>query len=131
MSYDLMVFEPSAAPRARNDFMDWFDQQTQWAEPHGYNDPNVTSPPLRAWFLEMIESFPAMNGPYAADDIDDSKVTDYCIGKQVIYAAFAWSQAESAFLTMATLANKHGVGLYDVSSSEGAILFPGEFEYHD
>ena len=128
MSYDLMVFEPSAAPRARKDFMAWYKQQTQWSEPHGYNDPSVSTAPLREWFMEMISAFPAMNGPYASDDIDDPNVTDYSIGNHVIYAAFAWSRAEPAYQSMVALAKKHGVGFFDVSASEGAIVFPGDFE---
>jgi len=128
MSYDLMVFEPTAAPRARKDFMLWYKQQTQWSEGHGYNDPKVSSKPLRAWFMEMIETFPAMNGPYASDDVDNEKVTDYSIGKDVIYAAFAWSLLDPAFKSMAALAKKHNVGFFDVSADEGAIVFPGEFD---
>ena len=127
MSYDLMVFEPTAAPRDRSGFLSWYDEQTQWAEGHGYDDPAVSSPLLRAWFLEMIESFPAMNGPYASGDIDDPKVTDYSVGKDVIYVAFAWSQVDPAFKTMAAVAKKHGLGFYDVSAEDGAIVFPGEF----
>jgi len=46
----------------------------------------------------MIESYPAMNGPYAKEeDEDNDYVTDYCIGKDVIYAAFSWSLAEQAY----------------------------------
>lgn len=128
MSYDLMVFEPTAAPRERHDFMLWYEQQTQWSEGHDYNDPKVTSPLLRSWFMEMIKSFPAMNGPYASDDVDNSRVTDYSIGKDVIYACFAWSLVDSAFTTMASLARTHGVGFFDVSADDGAIVYPGEFD---
>jgi hypothetical protein len=128
MSYDLMVFEPTAAPRARGDFMAWYEEQTEWSEPHGYDDPKVSSPSLRAWFMEMIETFPAMNGPHASDDFDDARVTDYSVGKDVIYACFAWSQVDPAFQAMATLAKKHGVGFFDVSADEDAIVFPGEFD---
>ena len=128
MSYDLMVFEATAAPKARNDFMLWYKQQTQWSEGHGYDDPKVCSQPLRGWFMEMIESFPAMNGPYASDDIDNPKVTDYSVGKDVIYAAFAWSQTDSAYASMTALAKKHNVGFFDVSADDGAIVFPSESE---
>jgi len=54
MSYDLMVFEPSVAPRDRAQFMEWYHQQTQWSEGHGYNDPAVASPALQRWFQDMI-----------------------------------------------------------------------------
>lgn len=124
MSYDLMVFEPTAAPKDRKQFMKWYREQTQWAEGHSYNDPSVSSPALQAWFQDMIQVFPAMNGPYASEDVDDPKVTDHCIGKTVIYSAFAWSCAEEAHGAMKQLAIKHNVGFFDVSANEGEIVFP-------
>ncbi len=96
MSYDLMVFEAEGAPRDRPSFMTWYWQQTEWSEPHSYDNPEMSAPSLQTWFREMIESFPPMNGPLATDDVDNPKVTDYSVGRQVIYAAFAWSMAEEA-----------------------------------
>ena len=43
----------------------------------------------------MRTHFPPMNGPLASD-LDDPSVADHCIGRHVIYPAFAWSVAESA-----------------------------------
>ncbi len=123
MSYDLMVFDPSVAPRDPADFRRWYDRQTEWSESHSYNDPAVASPALQAWFHDMRAFFPAMNGPFASHS-DDSPVTDHCIGKHVIYSAFAWSVAESAYLKTRELAVKHGLGFYDVSGDGGEILFP-------
>jgi len=133
MSYDLMVFDPAAAPMNRQEFLSWFDQQAEWSETHGYDDPAVSSPGLRSWFLEMISDFPALNGPYASksDDMDDPRITDYCIGQSVIYAAFRWSEADIAYEVMFRNAAKHRVGFYDVSSDNGAVWVPnaqGEFE---
>ena len=126
MSYDLMVFDPAAAPRDRAAFMSWFEQQTQWSEDHSYDNHDVTTEALQSWFKEMIEYFPPMNGPLASGDVDDPKVTDHCIGTCVIYSAFAWSVAEDAYPRMRELAIKHSVGFFDVSSSDGEILFPDE-----
>ena len=124
MSYDLMVFDAETAPREREAFISWYDRQTRWDESHGYDDPQVTTPELRAWFEEMIQTFPPMNGPLASDDPDDPHVTDYSVGRSVIYAAFAWSQAEVAHQRMGELAAKHGVGFFDVSSEDGSTWFP-------
>ena len=126
MSYDLMVFEASSAPRERAAFLAWYDRQTQWSEAHDYGDPSVSSPALRAWYMEMIESFPALNGPYASEDEEGQRLTEYCVGKDVIYACFGWSQVEPAFQAVAALAKKHRVGFFDVSEEEGAIVFPDE-----
>ena len=68
MSYDLMVFEKSKAPKTKKDFMEWYFTQTQWSEAHDYNSVSVTSPCLRNWFMEMKNIFPQMNGEYAPDD---------------------------------------------------------------
>ena len=67
-----MVFDANAAPRDREEFMAWYDQQTEWSESHGYQDAAVTTPRLRAWFEEIARTFPAINGPLAGD-VDDSR----------------------------------------------------------
>jgi len=123
MSYDLMVFEISDAPKDRQEFMSWFEMQTEWAEEHSYEDHSVSSTALKNWFEEMITYFPSMNGPLASDDVDDPKITDYCIGKSVIYSAFAWSQSDEAYLKMRELSIKHSVGFFEVSANEGEILY--------
>lgn len=121
-----MVFDPKAPPPERKGFMNWYRQQTGWKEPHRYDNPEVSTPELRAWFLEMISTYPAMNGPYASGDVDNSKVTDYSVGKSVIYAGLAWSEADGAFKFMFRLAEKHGVGFFDVSANEGGVWVPGD-----
>jgi predicted GH43/DUF377 family glycosyl hydrolase len=118
-----MVFEPSAAPRDHQAFVEWYHDQTNWAEPHRYDDPKVASPRLTAWFADMIKTFPPMNGPLRSNNIDDPRVTDYSIGSTVIYAAFAWSQAEQAYAEVRRLATIHRVGFFDVSG-DGEIVFP-------
>lgn len=126
MGYDLMVFDPESAPRKRSEFMTWFQKQAEWSEDHDYDDPAVSTPALKSWFLDMIKEFPAMNGPYALehDDLDDARITDYCVGQTVIYVAFAWSQAEPAYDLVVELAKRHGLGFFDVSSHDGEIRFP-------
>lgn len=124
MSYDLMVFESSSAPRERSQFMEWYAEQTKWEEDHSYQDHSVASEALQAWFSEMVVFFPPMNGPLASDDFDDPRVTDHCIGTSVIYSAFSWGVAEEAHTKMRELAIKHRVGFFDVSATSGEILFP-------
>jgi hypothetical protein len=124
VSYDLAVFDPAIAPRERAAFIDWYRHQTEWSESHGYNNPDVSSASLRAWFQEMIATYPPMNGPLASDDPDDPKVTDYSVGRAIIYAAFAWSEAEHVLKHMKALATQHGVGFVDVSSDAFAVLWP-------
>jgi len=135
MSYDLMVFDTAKAPRAKEEFMVWFNQQSKWEEPHDYTDISVTSPPLKNWFMEMKENFPPLNGTYAptdemiAEDEDlEARLTDYSVGYDMIYVGFGWSVSEEAYLLASELAQKHGVGFYDVSSGDGKIIFLDDSE---
>lgn len=131
MSYDLMVFEKTKAPKAKKEFMEWYEKQTEWGEDHDYQTISVSSPALQNWFMEMKETFPPMNGDYAPDealfDEDDNleeHLTDYCIGQEVIYTAFAWSVAEEAYELVRKLAQRHDVGFFDVSEEDGDIILP-------
>lgn len=47
MSYDLMVFEVSKTPKTQEEFLEWYDNQTEWEEDHDYEDPEITSSALR------------------------------------------------------------------------------------
>lgn len=119
-----MVFDAAVAPRERTRFLTWYESQSKWEESHGYNDPDTPAPTLKKWFREIIKTFPPMNGPLASDDPDDPKVTDYSLGRSVIYAAFAWSQAQAAYKHVKELAAKHEVGFFDLSGDDGGIWWP-------
>ena len=118
MSYDLMVFEPNDAPVQRVQFLEWYLGQSEWREEHGYNDSAVPTPKLKTWFLELIQTFPPLNGPLSTEELpeDEDSATDYSLGRSVIYCSFAWSKADFAYRTVFELAQKHGVGFFDVSS---------------
>lgn len=125
MSFDLAVFEQTAAPNTYEDFLPWLEQQCQWEEERDYNDVQGTSPNLSAWFMEMKENFPALNGPFALSDEEafgdastENHLTDYSIGSALIYGAFGWSVAEEAAQKAAELAEKHGVGFFDPQSGQ-------------
>jgi hypothetical protein len=123
MSYDLAVFDPVAAPLEKEAFIDWFHSITEWTEDRDYDDPRGTAPVLMAWFRAMIKQFPALNGPYASNSLDNEKAADYSIDESLIYIAFSWSVTESAYQATFSLAAKHGAGFFDVSG-EGGIWFP-------
>ena len=131
MSYDLLVFDPTVAPRNREQFVLWWNAQAEWSEPHGYNDPSVSAPALRNWYEEIRVQFPNMSllDPSAPEaDFDNPQLTDYTIGSAAIYAAFRWTIAETAYDLVRALAVKHQVGFYDVSGDEGdgEVYFPGD-----
>jgi hypothetical protein len=128
MSYDLLVFEPSAAPRDRAEFLKWWSAQSQWTEEHGYNDPSVPPLALQSWYNEITATFPNLNGPGVSDDEIGPRHTDYTLGQSLIYAGFAWTEAETAYPLVRELAVKHQVGFFDASCDEPEpeIYFPGD-----
>lgn len=68
VSYDLMVFDPTAAPREREAFICWYEGQTAWSEDHCYDDHRICSPALQRWYQEMVSFFPPMDGPPASKE---------------------------------------------------------------
>lgn len=136
MSYDLMIFDSSKAPRDEKSFLEWYEVQTQWGEAHSYDDPSVSAEGLRNLFMELIKTFPQMNGKYAPSDeeVEDWEendyekylcVTDYSIGKEVIYCGFSWKKESDAYELLKKLAKKYKVGFFNASSN--AV----EIEYND
>ena len=125
-----MVFDAASAPRNAKEFKAWYQAQTEWTEDHGYDDPAVSAPALHAWLDAIRTQFPPMNGPLAPSDeaidemADDSVLTDYSIGHTVIYAAFAWSQAEAAYEAVTAAARAQGVGFFDASGTPSAVWLP-------
>ncbi len=111
MSYDLMVFDPQGPPPDRKGFLEWCQQQTLWSEGHSYDNADLATSDLRAWYRDMLSQYPAMNGPDSSGDVDNPKVTDYTIGRSTIYAAFSWSEAEGALDVMFRLAGKASGGI--------------------
>jgi hypothetical protein len=81
MSYDLVVFDPSSAPDDPEEVLRWYERQSEEAD----DVSEVSGPHLRSFFLELVQRFPALNGPHATEDFDDPRVTDYAFGPLSIY----------------------------------------------
>jgi hypothetical protein len=75
---------------------------------------------------EMRRMFPDMNTPEAEIHLqdDDSVLADYTIGRQFVYAGFAWSKAVAAAGEAERLAKLHEVGFFDVSSNGEEVWLP-------
>ena len=123
-----MVFEPDSVPAEHDEFLEWYTRQTKWSEDHGYDDPANTSPHLRAWFYDIVQMFPSINKPVSLDEpaADENSSTDYAIGRDFIYASFAWSKSEAAYMTVARLAEKHRLGLFNATSTGEEVWVPGD-----
>lgn len=125
MSFDLMAFDRTKAPDTYEEFLKWYSTQTAWEEDRDYNSLDGVALKLAAWFMEMKDTFPPMNGPYYPGDENafatanaEDHLTDYSIGSDVIYGSFAWSVAEEAALISENLARKHDVGFYNPQTGE-------------
>jgi hypothetical protein len=125
MSYDLMVFEPEVAPKKHAAFMAWYFKLVEWND-EPYNDPTRTTERLRLWVRDMQRTFPDMNTPEAevVPIDDDGVLSDYTIGRDFVYAGFAWSKAIAAAAEAERLAKLHGVGFFDVSSNGEEVYLP-------
>ncbi len=130
MSYDLMVFDPALTPTDAVAFFAWYDEvmddEFDADAVEDFSDPARTTPPLRAWFLDIIREFPAMNGAHAPDlddDADNERAADYDIREASIYIAFSWSDPEAAHEATVRLAAKHAVGFLD-ASGDGSVWLP-------
>lgn len=120
MSYDLMVFAPEAAPSKRAAFLDWYDEQTEWDEDQAYDNPALATPALQAFYAELAAEFPA-----AQDDTEEGTGTEYTIGSALIYMSFLdWDKIDRAHEAVFSLAGKHGLGFFDVSSDLAEAWLP-------
>lgn len=91
MSFDLVVFQPDAAPKDAAGFLAWYQQLRAAA-------PREAGPALRSWRREMEER----GGPFSAHMTRDS-----------ICASFGWDMSTEVFETAFELAGQHEVGLFD------------------
>ncbi len=119
MNYDLMVFDPAAAPAGCEAFMESYDPQTEWADGHSYDDPGRCIPGLRARYMEAIQRFPPMGDPFAVRRLANAYVTDYSVGAHIIHVAFAGSVGAEAYDATFGLAQRHRAGFCDVNGSGG------------
>ncbi|WP_107840733.1 hypothetical protein [Metasolibacillus meyeri] len=89
MSYDLMVFDKEQAPSNKEAFLQWYDEQTKWVEPHDYTTLAITTLALQKWYQDMVKQFPDMN--MVDEELLDEegglegRLTEYSIGYAMIY----------------------------------------------
>lgn len=134
MSFKLVVFDVESAPKHKERFLGWYEEQAQWSEGHAYDTIDRAAPGLQAWYRDLIGSFPPSHGPDAPEEgeAEDACQADYLIGSQVIHVAFGWSKAVTALQRVQDLARQHGVGFFNVSSQDKNLWWPdGEGELYE
>ena len=125
MSYDLLVFEPTVAPRDREAFYAWYKAFMESQDDETAYDLSTTSAKLQTWYHAMIADWPDMQ-KVSDDEIDSPRITGYSFAEHAIYLDFRWSEAEDAYDAVRKSAEEQGIGFYDVSGDEGdgEIYFP-------
>ncbi|MBI1362070.1 MAG: hypothetical protein GC155_17475 [Alphaproteobacteria bacterium] len=123
MSYDLVVFESGAAPEDRAEFLAWYTEAARLGDCILSSDPATTSPHLRAWYRNMIEQFPPIDGPDAVwiGDRDNQCVADYRFTPVAVFVAFQWEASRHAHRQAIKLARNHRVGFFDASGEDTAV----------
>lgn len=130
MSYDLMVFNKDKPFTNKAEFLAWYDKFTEYEEEVVYSDYKHTTQALQNFFLELIKYYPPLSGEFCDEDtLDEFEEQgnfglEFSIGKDGIYLAFAWSNADEAYDKVRELAIKHQVGFFDVSSNDGDVIYP-------
>ena len=126
MSYDVMVFEPSAAPADRAGFLAWYSSVACTGDGKLTNDPATTTPALQAWFRDMIRYFPSTVGPdgSALMDIEDNKHGEYRFAEPAVFAGFHWESSRHVYRQATKLARTHNVGFFEVSGETAAVWGP-------
>lgn len=117
MSYDLLVFEPTAAPDDRVAFIAWFSQVIRLREGHLLSDPSYASPALRSWYEGMGRAFPHIGTADAgrAEMQEDQINADYRFSPNAIFARFEWQVSRKAYHLAMKLARTYGLGFFDAS----------------
>lgn len=125
-----MVFDKASVPRHKEDFMRWYDIQTEWSEEQNYSDISITTDKLRLWYYDIIDSFaPLEEYSHESEILHSKHSAEYVIGENIIYCAFDWSDAQEAYAICLMLAEKHELGFFDVSSEEGSVFMSGKLIY--
>lgn len=120
MAYHILAFDPDAT--SIEQFEPWWGTEQEWLEDHSYDDPAVSTPALRAFYRDLIVNFPPMNGPDAPSDLEIEKnpaleegMTDYCIGRHLVYLGAAWGISGAIEDECVRLAGIHNIALAFVS----------------
>ena len=101
MSYDLLIFEPDST--TDEDFPQWWKQVVaQWDGLRDFSTIDGSTPAIRAFYRDLIRSFPPFNGPDALseEELEEREeqglpVAGYTIGTDYIYISVGWSDANA------------------------------------
>ena len=129
MSYDLMIMDKHKRFSDKKGFLEWYNELIEWKEDVDYNDYRHATPDLQKWFLEIKDIIPPLNGEFSPADEElgngEFQEADYCIAKDAIYVAFAWSDAEKIYPIVTKLVQKHNVAFFDIPNDR--VVYPNGY----
>ena len=120
MSYDILAFDVTGSPDDEEALLAWFNEDAKWSEPHTYDDASVTTPALRAFYRDLIKSYPPLHGP-DAPPYRHSRLADYSIGQSIVYVSLGSSMARQGLATFLRLGATHRVGVCEISEDPPVI----------
>ena len=96
MSYDIMIIDRHPRFKDSKEFLEWYDDVTEWKEDLDYNDCEHATPHLKEWFMKMKDIVKPMNGKYALSDEEINRCldADYAIAREGIMMAMGYSEAD-------------------------------------
>ncbi len=121
MSYDLIAFDPAAAPRDRAAFLGWI--KTALSETPSAGELAAAAPQLWAWRNDMCQTFPAAAGPGAfdPDSPPQTRNAGYRFASNLIIASLHWDVSGQAIYQARRIARAHNVGLFDASGTVRSV----------
>ena len=131
MSYDIMIIDRHPRFKDSKEFLEWYDDVTEWKEDLDYNDCEHATPRLKEWFMKMKDIVKPINGKYALSDEEINRCldADYAIAREGIMMAMGYSEADKICEIAFKLAKECGLSYYDISGSnelyypDGSSLF--------
>lgn len=117
--FRLMIFDTGAAPKTLDDFFKWFGT-LNWKEKDAI-DLEIRTPALNSWYGEIIKIFPPATGK-ALLETPQLCQAHYTACGEALQLFCAEPFAEKAWRVARKLAEKHGLGFFDISYQEDVIL---------
>lgn len=131
MGYNIMLIDRKERFKNCLEFDKWYNKTTEWKENVDYNDYCHATKNLQSFYLEIIGVIKPMNGKYAPSieeqNNTDIIIADYCISKEAIYMDIAYSDITNVFDNIVSLAKKHNLALFDISSNCILIYNDGSY----
>ena len=119
MSYDIMIIDRHPRFKDSKEFLEWYDDVTEWKEDLDYNDCEHATPRLKEWFMKMKDIVKPINGKYALSDEEINRCldADYAIAREGIMMAMGYSEADKICEIAFKLAKEYGLSYFDISGS--------------